>query len=78
MRGLEAENTVFHVEEVKKQDGLIHHIGVFESSAGDVTFDEGTKVIQQVDPARRFYHSRLHSAGNLIFQRSEGKGRQRE
>lgn len=53
---------VFKVEEVRFVDGLVKHIGSYESG----TFSVGEKVTCHVEPERRALHARLHSAGHVI------------
>ena len=52
----------FRVDEVRYVDGVVKHIGVFESGA----FQQGEAVTGEVDRARRELHSRIHSAGHVI------------
>jgi Ser-tRNA(Ala) deacylase AlaX len=52
----------FVVEEVRYVDGLVKHIGKFESGI----FQKGETVKCFVDADRRKLNSRLHSAGHLV------------
>lgn len=59
---IENNNGVFCVSEVRKKDGIVNHIGVFESGA----FEPGQDVKLFVDETRRVLNSKLHSAGHVI------------
>ncbi len=52
----------FLVEEVRFVDGIVRHIGRFES--GKFSLDE--TVTCTIDAARRLLNSRLHSAGHVV------------
>ena len=53
----------FAVSAVRKEDGQVLHLGRFTDSA---TFSEGDLVSQDIDAAKRLYHSRLHTAGHVL------------
>ncbi|KAJ5267101.1 hypothetical protein N7478_009909 [Penicillium angulare] len=56
----------FEVSLVRKtSDGKIIHFGK-PNNSGAHSFLEGQSVIQNVDGAKRDYHSRLHTAGHII------------
>lgn len=57
-----AGENVFMVEEVRFVEGIVRHIGHFESGR----FEVGDHVTCAVDPERRNLHTRLHSAGHLV------------
>ena len=59
---IEYESSTFKVEEVRFVDGIVRHIGFFESGA----FSSGQLVSLHVDPARRVLHTRLHSGGHVL------------
>jgi Ser-tRNA(Ala) deacylase AlaX len=48
----------------KTEDGRILHFG--KSVGPDALFAEGQSVVQQVDGAKRDYHSRLHTGGHIV------------
>lgn len=52
----------FVVEEVRFVDGVVKHIGKFESGA----FQKSEAVDCVVDAERRALHSRIHSAGHVV------------
>lgn len=52
----------FLVEEVRFGDGVVRHIGVFESGG----FVSGDAVTCRVDASRRMLNARIHSAGHLV------------
>lgn len=52
----------FIVEEVRFNDGMVHHIGSFD---GEV-FIQGESVTCSIDSERRHVHSRIHSAGHVV------------
>lgn len=54
--------TRFIVEEVRFNEGLVHHIGHFEGSQ----FMQGEDVKCEVDSERRKLHTRLHSGGHVL------------
>jgi Ser-tRNA(Ala) deacylase AlaX len=55
-------NNVFKVSEVRYIDGLVHHIGFFESGILKI----GESISCVIDMERRTINTRLHSAGHLI------------
>lgn len=59
---IERPSAKFLVEEVRFVDGVVKHIGKFESGA----FNVGDEVKCSVDSARRALHSRIHSAGHVV------------
>ncbi len=59
---IENSNGVFKVEEVRKKDGVVNHVGIFESGK----FEIGGEVKLFVDSERRALNSKLHSAGHVI------------
>jgi Ser-tRNA(Ala) deacylase AlaX len=59
---IKSESGIFKVEEVRYIDGIVKHIGQFESGS----FAVGDKVKLEVDEPRRFLHMRLHSAGHVL------------
>lgn len=59
---MEGTNGVFHVKEVRFVDGIVKHIGAFESGS----FSVGERVQLKVEPERRALNTRLHSAGHVI------------
>ena len=59
---IEGPSGKFLVEEVRFADGVVKHIGKFES--GSFQVDETIKCL--VDEARRALHSRIHSAGHVV------------
>jgi len=52
----------FIVKEVRFVDGIVKHIGIFESGK----LSKGENVQCMVDKDRRTLHSRLHSAGHVV------------
>ena len=52
----------FFVEEVRFADGMVKHIGKFQS--GDFQLGENVRCV--VDEVRRTLHSRIHSAGHVV------------
>lgn len=46
----------------REDEGVVNHIGVFESGA----FTDGEEVDCTVDEERREFHSRIHSAGHVL------------
>lgn len=59
---IQKENNIFHVEEVRFQDGHVLHIGRFDSGR----FMAGDMVECLVDNERRLLNTKLHSAGHVI------------
>lgn len=59
---IESSNGKFIVEQVRYFEGLIKHIGTFESGS----FQKEEIVNLHVDKDRRHLHARLHSAGHLV------------
>lgn len=59
---IEGSSGKFSVEEVRFVDGVVKHIGKFESGS----FQTGETVKCAVDEARRALHSRIHSAGHVV------------
>ena len=59
---IKSEVAIFRVDEVRFTDGVVKHIGTFETG----TFSKGDRVSISVDRERRRLHSRLHSAGHLV------------
>ncbi|MBI3273808.1 MAG: hypothetical protein HYZ69_01555, partial [Candidatus Colwellbacteria bacterium] len=59
---IEGFSVKFFVEEVRFVDGVVKHIGKFESG----NFQVGEIVKCLVDEARRALHSRIHSAGHVV------------
>ncbi|MDP3742045.1 MAG: alanine--tRNA ligase-related protein [Candidatus Micrarchaeota archaeon] len=59
---IETSKGVFKVQEVRKKDGVVNHVGVFESG----NFEIGDEVNLFVDAERRALNSKLHSAGHVI------------
>ncbi len=59
---IESASGKFLVEEVRFADGMVRHIGHFESG----NFEVGETVQCHVDKERRTLNSRLHSAGHLV------------
>ncbi len=57
-----SESAVFNVEQVRYFEGLVKHIGGFESG----NFSKGEKVVLEVDNERRLLNSKLHSGGHLV------------
>lgn len=60
--GIKGPAGKFLVEEVRFADGVVKHIGKFES--GNFQIDENVKCA--VDEPRRALHSRIHSAGHVV------------
>lgn len=52
----------FLIEEVRFADGVVKHIGTFDTG----TFTKGEKVQCRVNQERRILNSKLHSAGHLV------------
>ncbi len=59
---IESSHGKFLVEEVRFVEGIIKHIGTFETG----NFEPGETVSCHVDAKRRSLHSRLHSAGHIV------------
>ena len=59
---IKSENGIFKVEEVRFTDGIVKHIGAFESGH----FGAGDSVSLEIDADRRQLHMRLHSAGHVL------------
>lgn len=59
---IESSSGRFLVEEVRFVDGLVKHIGKFETG----TFAKDEQVKGVIDKERRELHSRLHSAGHVV------------
>lgn len=59
---IESSGAKFVVEEVRYYDGIVKHIGRFETG----TFNKGGKVTCLVDKERRELHSKIHSAGHVV------------
>ena len=59
---IESKNAKFNVLEVRFVDGLVRHIGNFESG----NFNKGEKVNCKVNKDRRSLNSKLHSAGHAL------------
>lgn len=59
---IEGASGKFLVEEVRFVDGIVKHIGKFESGS----FQSGETVKCLVDEARRTLHSKIHSAGHVV------------
>ena len=59
---IESDDNKFVVEEVRSVDGVVKHIGKFETGK----FGKNTKVRLSVDKDRRDLHSKLHSAGHVV------------
>lgn len=59
---IESESGKFLVQEVRFADGIVRHIGKFESG----TFTSQDVVSCHVDPERRKLNARIHSAGHLV------------
>lgn len=59
---MENEHGKFRVEEVRFVEGIVKHIGYFESGS----FEAGQTVHCKVDQERRELNSRLHSAGHAV------------
>lgn len=59
---IEGSPVKFLVEEVRFVNGIVKHIGTFES--GTLSVGDGVKCL--VDRARRALHSRIHSAGHVV------------
>lgn len=59
---IKSESGIFKVQEVRFIEGVVKHIGQFESG----NFRVGERVGLEVDEARRFLHMRLHSAGHVL------------
>ncbi len=53
---------IFNVEEVRYSEGLVEHIGLYES--GELKREESVECV--VDTERRTLNTRLHSAGHVI------------
>lgn len=60
--GIRNEKGVFRVEEVRFSEGIVHHIGRFETGA----FEVDQTIHLEIDEARRRQHCKLHSGGHLI------------
>jgi Ser-tRNA(Ala) deacylase AlaX len=50
----------------KTPDGTVLHMGEFTAGDAHPSFAEGQLVSQNIDSAKRDYHSRLHTAGHII------------
>src|SRR3989344_6152860 len=59
---VESPSGKFLVEEVRFVDGVVKHIGKFESGS----FAKEEVVKGEIDKERRELHSRLHSAGHVV------------
>jgi len=59
---LTSTDAEFTVQEVRFNDGIVHHIGWFVQGS----FSSGDQVMIIVDKARRDLHSRFHTAGHLV------------
>jgi len=59
---IQNESGKFLVEEVRFLEGIVKHIGKFESG----NFEKGMEIKCIVDRERRKLHSRLHSAGHVL------------
>jgi len=59
---IESPSGKFKVEEVRFVDGIVRHIGSFESGS----FKPGDKVTLNVNKERRLLNSKIHSAGHLV------------
>lgn len=59
---IKTQNASFRVDEVRKENGEILHIGAFEAGA----LEKGQQAHCYVDKDRRILMSRLHSAGHVI------------
>ncbi len=59
---LEGTDARFEVRDVRLREGVVYHIGHFDTGR----FEPGQTVRLRVDAERRHLHSRLHSAGHLI------------
>lgn len=59
---IESSSDKFIVEEVRFVDGIVKHIGKFESGS----FEKGDVVKLLINKERRELHSRLHSAGHVV------------
>lgn len=57
-----SEQSVFLVDEVRFDDGVVYHYGHFDHGE----FHSGETVSCEVDEIRRSLHSRLHSAGHVV------------
>jgi len=59
---INSEKGVFIVEQVRYFEGIVKHIGHFESGS----FDINEMVELEVDQERRQLHAKLHSGGHLV------------
>ena len=59
---LTQDDIVFKVSEVRFKDGVVYHIGKFESNS----FATNSVVQVHVDSERRLLNARLHTAGHLV------------
>ncbi len=59
---ISSSNATFNVNDVRLVDGVVHHYGTF--SNGEFVGDE--PVMLRINPDRRLFHTKLHSAGHLI------------
>lgn len=59
---IESGDNIFKVTEVRFQDGIVKHYGIFEKGSLKV----GGAVVARVDKERRQLHSRVHSAGHVL------------
>lgn len=59
---IQSVNGVFIVEQVRYFEGIVKHIGYFESGS----FSHGDTVSLEVEKDRRLLHSKLHSGGHLV------------
>ncbi|MDQ5957453.1 MAG: hypothetical protein QG614_428 [Patescibacteria group bacterium] len=59
---LKNQDTTFNVTEVRFNEGLVHHIGVYISGK----FNIGDEIKCIVEKSRRDLHTRFHSAGHLV------------
>ena len=56
------DTSIFEVEEVRYDNGIVHHIGFFKIGK----FEVRENVMCEVDKEKRKIHTRLHSIGHLI------------
>lgn len=59
---IENSHGTFHVQEVRFIDGIVHHIGTFESGS----FETSQDVKLHVDKERRMLNTKLQSGGHLL------------
>lgn len=67
---IESANGCFGVKDVRKESGVVYHIGDFSKDS----FAAGEQVQILVDGERRTLHSKLHSAGHLLDVALENVG----